>query len=87
MKELLLETARETGLADEQELAKFFEEVNGDERIDDAMLRCPFFTEDVVLRLFASGLESTTVSSLSSASDPLSSECPSRSASVLTPIR
>ena len=56
MKELLLDTARETGLADEQELAKFFEEVNGDERIDDALLRCPYFTEEVVLRLFASAL-------------------------------
>ncbi len=56
MKELLLETARETGLADEQELAKFFEEVNGDERVDDALLRCPYFTEEVVLRLFASAL-------------------------------
>ena len=56
MKELLLDTARETGLADEQELAKFFEEVNGDERVDDALLRCPYFTEEVVLRLFASAL-------------------------------
>lgn len=56
MKELLLETARETGLADEQELAKFFETVNGDERVDDALLRCPYFTEEVVLRLFASAL-------------------------------
>ena len=56
MKELLLETARETGLADEQELAKFFEEVNGDERVDNALLRCPYFTEEVVLRLFASAL-------------------------------
>ena len=56
MKELLLDTARETGLADEQQLAKFFEEVNGDERVDDALLRCPYFTEEVVLRLFASAL-------------------------------
>lgn len=56
MKELLLDTARETGLADEQELAKFFEGMNGDERLDDALLRCPYFTEDVVLRLFASAL-------------------------------
>ncbi|MCH8215187.1 MAG: type II secretion system ATPase GspE [Planctomycetes bacterium] len=56
MKELLLDTARETGLADEQELAKFFETVNGDERVDDALLRCPYFTEEVVLRLFASAL-------------------------------
>jgi general secretion pathway protein E len=56
MKELLLETARETGLANVEEMAKYFQENNGNERIDEVLLRCPFFTEDSVLRLFAAAL-------------------------------
>jgi len=56
MKELLLETARRTGLVDDKALATYFEDVNGDERIDEALLRCPFLTEDVVLRLFAAAM-------------------------------
>jgi general secretion pathway protein E len=57
MKELLLQTARQTGLADEEQLAKFFAEENQDsERIDEALLRCPYFTEDIVLKLFAAAL-------------------------------
>ena len=56
MKELLLETAKETGLANVQELAQYFQENNGNERIDEVLLRCPFFTEDSVLRLFAAAL-------------------------------
>ena len=36
---------------------KFFaEESQENERIDEALLRCPFFTEDVVLKLFAAAL-------------------------------
>ncbi|MCP4455225.1 MAG: hypothetical protein GY809_27510, partial [Planctomycetes bacterium] len=56
MKELLLETARQTGLVDDKELSTYLEDVNGDERIDDALLRCPFLTEDIVLRLFAEAM-------------------------------
>lgn len=56
MKELILETARQTGLADATELATYFEDVNGSERIDEALLRCPFLTEDIVLRLFAAAM-------------------------------
>jgi general secretion pathway protein E len=57
MKELLLKTARQTGLADDEQLAKFFAEENLDgERIDEALLRCPYFTEDIVLKLFAAAL-------------------------------
>jgi len=57
MKELLLQTARQTGLADDGQLAKFLAEENQDnERIDEALLRCPYFTEDVILKLFAAAL-------------------------------
>lgn len=57
MKELLLQTARQTGLADCEQLAKFFAEESQDsERIDEALLRCPYFTEDIVLKLFAAAL-------------------------------
>jgi len=57
MKDLLLQTARQTGLADDEQLAKFFAEDNQDsERIDEALLRCPYFTEDIVLKLFAAAL-------------------------------
>ncbi len=56
MKELLLETARQTGLVDDKELATYLKDVNGNERIDETLLRCPFLTEDIVLRLFAGAM-------------------------------
>jgi len=52
----LIKTAERTGLVDSGQLARFLEE-NGDEgRLDETLLNCPFFTEEVVLRLFAEAL-------------------------------
>jgi len=56
MKDLLLQTARRTGLVDAERLAGFFEENIGQNRLDEALLNCPYFTEDAVLRLFAEAL-------------------------------
>ena len=53
MKDLLLQTAKRTGLVDAERLAVFFEENTGKARIDEALLNCPYFTEEAVLKLFA----------------------------------
>ena len=53
MKNLLIQTAKRTGLVDTDQLAKFLEEHKGPVRLDEALLNCPYFTEDVVLKLFA----------------------------------
>jgi general secretion pathway protein E len=53
MKELLIQTAKRTGLIDAEQLAKYFEENSSKGRIDETLLNCPYFTEDVVLKLFA----------------------------------
>jgi len=56
MKDLLLQTARRTSLVDAERLAGFLEENTGQGRLDEALLNCPYFTEDAVLRLFAEAL-------------------------------
>jgi len=56
MKDLLIQTAKRTGLLDAEQLAKFLEENSGPERLDEMLLRCPHFTEEAVLRLFAAAL-------------------------------
>jgi len=56
MKELLIQTAKSTGLIDAEQLAKFLEEDANKGRIDEALLNCPYFTEDAILRLFAEAL-------------------------------
>ncbi len=56
MKDLLLQTAKRTGIVDAERLAGFFEENIGQMRVDEALLNCPYFTEDAVLRLFAEAL-------------------------------
>jgi len=56
MKDLLLQTAKRTGLVDAERLAGFFEENTSQARIDEALLNCPYFTEEAVLRLFAEAL-------------------------------
>ncbi len=56
MKELLIQTAKRTRILDADKLAKFLEEANAGQRIDEAMLACPFFTEEQVLRLFAAAM-------------------------------
>jgi len=56
MKELLVQTAEKTGLVDAERLAQFIEENKGRGRLDEVLLTCPYFTEDVVLKLFAEAL-------------------------------
>jgi len=56
MKDLLVQTAKRTGLVDAEQLAKFLENNQEGERLDDALLRCPYFTEEKVLKLFAAAL-------------------------------
>jgi len=56
MKELLLRAAERTELIDTGQLRKFFEESGVRGRIDEALLGCPYFPEDAVLRLFAEAL-------------------------------
>jgi len=56
MKDLLIQTAKRTGLVNPERLAKVLEENQGHGRLDEALLACPYFTEDVVLKLFAEAL-------------------------------
>ncbi len=56
MKNLLIQTAKETGLVDAEQLARLLDENQGHGRLDEVLLSCPFFTEDVVLKLFAEAL-------------------------------
>ena len=53
----MIQTAKRTGLVNEGQLAEFFEnnkEQNG--RLDDLLLRCPYFTEETILKLFAEAM-------------------------------
>ncbi|MHC4737721.1 MAG: type II secretion system ATPase GspE [Planctomycetota bacterium] len=56
MRELLIQTAKKTGLIDAEQLAGYLESDKGQERLDEVLLRCPYFTEDSVLKLFAAAL-------------------------------
>ncbi|MCK4753391.1 MAG: type II secretion system ATPase GspE [Planctomycetes bacterium] len=57
MKELLIQTAKRTGLINVDQLTEFFESnKDTNERPDDLLLRCPYFTEESVLKLFAEAL-------------------------------
>ncbi|MBN1508697.1 MAG: type II secretion system ATPase GspE [Sedimentisphaerales bacterium] len=56
MKDLLIQTAKRTGLVDPERLARFIEENQGRGRLDEVLLACPYFTEDVILKLFAEAL-------------------------------
>jgi general secretion pathway protein E len=58
MKQLLLKVAKDSGIVDAEQLARVFEENSNDtRRIDEMLLACPHFTEDAVLKLFASALK------------------------------
>ncbi|MHC4482049.1 MAG: type II secretion system ATPase GspE [Planctomycetota bacterium] len=52
----MIQTAKRTGLVDVEQLVRFFEDNEGRERLDEALLRCPYFTEEAVLKLFAAAL-------------------------------
>ncbi len=57
MKELLIQTAKRTGVVDADALKRYFDEHASDNRrLDQLLLAAPVFTEDVVLRLFAAAL-------------------------------
>ncbi len=56
MKDLLIQTAKRTGLVDVEKLAEFFKNDTSGDRLDEALLRCPYFTEEEVLKLFAAAL-------------------------------
>ncbi|MBA7649396.1 Type II secretion system protein E [subsurface metagenome] len=56
MKDLLIQTAKRTGLVDAGKLAEFLENSKSGERIDELLLRSPYFTEEEVLKLFAETL-------------------------------
>ena len=56
MKDLLIQTAKRTGLVNAEQLARFLEESSSRERLDELLLSCPYFTEDAVLKLFAKAL-------------------------------
>ena len=53
MKELLIQTAERTGLLDAKQLAEYLSGNEGVGRLDEVLLRCPYFTEEMVLKLFA----------------------------------
>jgi len=56
MKDLLVQTAKRTGLVDAEQLAEFLESNKENGRLDEVLLRCPYFTEESVLKLFAAAL-------------------------------
>ncbi len=57
MKELLLQTAKETGIIDAGALKHYFDEhIEDKRRVDQLLLMAPSFTEDASLRLFAAAL-------------------------------
>ena len=72
MKELLIQTAKRTGLINVDQLTEFIE-TNKDtkERVDELLLRCPYFTEDLVLKLFAEALGWEFLSEVSSKTVPV----------------
>ncbi|MHC4125961.1 MAG: type II secretion system ATPase GspE [Planctomycetota bacterium] len=49
----MIQTAQRTGLVNNEQLAEFLQANQGSERLDEVLLRCPYFTEESVLRLFA----------------------------------
>jgi hypothetical protein len=56
MKDLLVQTAKRTGLVDAEQLREFLESNKENGRLDEVLLRCPYFTEESVLKLFAAAL-------------------------------
>jgi general secretion pathway protein E len=66
MKELLIQTAKRTGIVDADKLTKFLEENTAGQRIDEVLLACPYFTEEQVLRLFAAAMGSEFFSEIPS---------------------
>jgi general secretion pathway protein E len=71
MKNLLLQTAERTGIVDAGKLNEYFKNNQEDNiRLDDQLLRCPFFTEEAVLKLFAETLHIPFLQEISAKSVP-----------------
>jgi general secretion pathway protein E len=70
MKDLLIQTATRTGLVDAGQLTQYLDENRGRGRVDEVLLSCPYYTEDVVLKLFAEALGWEYLPEISSASVP-----------------
>ena len=56
MKDLLIQAAKRTGLIDAEKLVEFLKNNQNGQRLDEILLRCPYFTEEAVLKLFAAAL-------------------------------
>ncbi len=56
MKNLLIQAAKRTGLVNVEQLTNLLDQNAGQGRLDEVLLNCPYFTEDVVLKLFAESL-------------------------------
>jgi len=70
MKNLLIQTAERTGLVKVEQLTSFLDQNAGQGRLDEVLLTCPYFTEDVVLKLFAESLGWEYLSEISEKSVP-----------------
>ena len=71
MKNLLINTARRTGIIDAASLESYFSERNGDKRrVDEILLSAPDFTEDAVLKLFAEALGMDYITEIHAADVP-----------------
>jgi len=70
MKDLLIQTAKRTGLVDAKQLGEFLENNKTVGRLDEILLSCPYFTEESVLKLFASALGWEFLSEISAKAVP-----------------
>ena len=71
MKDLLIQTAKQSGIADADELSKYFDENATDpRRPDELLLAAPNFTEEIVLKLFARALGLEYLPEISSSDVP-----------------
>ncbi len=70
MKELLIQTAKRTGIVDADKLAEYFEQDQGGQRLDEGLLGCLYFTEEQILRLFAAAMGTEFLSDIPPKSVP-----------------
>ena len=66
----MIKTAQRTGLVDADQLQKYLESEQAAGRIDEALLRCPYFTEESVLRLFAAAMGQEFIADISAKDVP-----------------
>ena len=71
MKDLLIQTAKRTGLVDAEQLAGVLDNNKEEKsRLDELLLRCPYFTEEAVLKLFAAALGQEFLADISAKAVP-----------------